>query len=294
MRKHPIILGIGLLFLIGTVFFAVIYGLGQLRGDRSLSLGEKVGLIPIEGVIGESGDIVDQIKEFTNDEGIKAVVLRVDTPGGGVVPSQEIYNAVRELRKKKKVVVSMGSVAASGGYLIAVAADRIVANPGTLTGSISAIMHHASVEELLKKVGVKSSVVKSGKFKDIGSPVREMTAEERAILQGIVDDIYDQFVNTISENRKMPLQKVIELADGRIFTGRQAKALGLVDELGGLQEAILLAGKLSGIKGEPAIVRGMEEKSTFWKYFIRNMASVITEEIRSNASELKGAQYILQ
>lgn len=294
MRRHPIILGIGLLFLIATFFFTVIYGLGKFRGEGSLNLGEKVGLIAIEGVISDAADTVDQIKEFTDDSGIKAVVLRIDTPGGAVVPSQEIYDAVRELRQKKKVVVSMGSVAASGGYMIAVAADRIVANPGTLTGSISAIMHHASVEELLRKVGVRSSVVKSGKFKDIGSPTREMTTEERALLQGIVDDIYDQFVTMVSENRKIPLSKVVELADGRIFTGRQARALGLVDELGGLRDAVRLAGNLSGIKGEPSVVRGMKKKTAFWKYVMQNMTSVISEEIRKNASELKGAQYILQ
>ncbi len=294
MRRHPIILGLCLLTLIGIVFFVVIYGLGLFRGENPLSFGEKVGVIPIEGVIGDSEEIIDRINEFADDDGIGAVVLRIDTPGGSVAPSQEIYDAVRELRKKKKVVVSMGSVAASGGYLIAVAADRIVANPGTITGSISAIMHHANVEELLKKVGVRSSVIKSGKFKDIGSPVREMTAEERALIQGIVDDIYDQFVKTVSENRKIPLSKVVRLADGRIFTGRQAKALGLVDELGGLQDAVLLAGRLSGMKGKPVVVHAMKKKTTLWKYLMQNMTSVISEEIGRTSAELQGAQYLLQ
>ena len=211
-----------------------------------------------------------------------------------MAPSQEIYQAVQELRKKKKVVVSMGSVAASGGYLIAVAADRIVANPGTITGSISAVMHHANVEELLKKVGVRSSVIKSGKFKDIGSPVREMTAEERSLIQGIVDDIYDQFVRTISENRKIPFPKIVELADGRIFTGRQAKELGLIDELGGLQDAILLAGRLSGMKEKPEIVYAMKKKMTLWRYLMENMTSAVSEEIRRNSADLRGAQYLLQ
>ncbi len=174
--------------------------------------------------------------------------------------SQEIYRAVRELQKKKKVIVSMGSVAASGGYLIATAADRIVANPGTITGSISAVMHFADVQELMKKVGVRSSVIKSGKFKDIGSPVREMTAEEKQLIQGIVDDIYDQFVRTIAENRKIPLEIIMSLADGRIFSGRQALQLKLVDELGGLQDAVLLAGRLAGIEGKPAVVYCCKEK----------------------------------
>ena len=294
MRRHPVIFGICLLTLIGMVFFAVIYGLGLFRGENPLNLGEKVGVIPIEGIIGDAGEIIDQINEFADSNGIRAVVLRIDTPGGSVAPSQEIYQAVRELRKKKKVVVSMGSVAASGGYLIAVAADRIVANPGTITGSISAVMHYANVEELLKKVGVRSSVIKSGKFKDIGSPVREMTAEERSLIQGIVDDIYDQFVRTVSENRKIPLSKIVQLADGRVFTGRQAKELGLIDDLGGLQDAVLLAGRLSGMKEKPEIVHGMKKKTTLWRYLMENMTSAVSEEIRRNSAELRGAQYLLQ
>ena len=279
--------------LIGMAFFAAIYGLGLFQ-EGLFNPGKKVGVIPIEGIIGDSREIVSEINEFADNSSIRAVVLRIDTPGGSVAPSQEIYRAVLELRKKKKVVVSMGSVAASGGYLIAVAADRIVANPGTITGSISAVMHYANVEELLKKVGVRSSVIKSGKFKDIGSPVRTMTAEERSLIQGIVDDIYDQFVVTVSENRRIPLSKIIRLADGRIFTGRQAKELGLVDELGGLQDAVLLAGRLSGAKEKPEIVYGMKKKTTFWRYMMENMTSALSEEIRRNAVESYGAQYLLQ
>jgi protease-4 len=294
MRRHPVISGICLLTLIGLVFFAAIYGLGLFRGENPLDLAEKVGVIPIEGIIGDAGEIIDQINEFADSKDIRAVVLRIDTPGGSVAPSQEIYQAVRELRKKKKVVVSMGSVAASGGYLIAVAADRIVANPGTITGSISAVMHHANLEELLKKVGVRSSVIKSGKFKDIGSPVREMTKEEQSLIQGIVDDIYDQFVRIVSENRKIPLSKIVRLADGRIFTGRQAKELGLIDDLGGLQDAVLLAGRLSGMKEKPETVHGMKKKISLWRYLIENMTFAVSEEIRRNSAELRGAQYLLQ
>jgi protease-4 len=254
----------------------------------------KVGIIPIEGIIGDSAELIEQINEFADDRGIRAVVLRIDSPGGGVVPSQEIYQAVRELKKKKKVVASMGSVAASGGYLIAVAADRIVANPGSITGSISTVIHYANVEGLLKKFGVRSSVVKSGKFKDIGSPTREMTAEEKSLIQAIVDDIYDQFVRTIALNRKLPLQRIFELADGRIFSGRQARDLGLVDELGGLQDAVLLAGKLSGMEGSPEIVHGMKKKTTLFKYLMGSMTSAVVEEIQGKAAESRGAQYLLQ
>ncbi len=286
-------MGMCLLVLIGVIFFMLVYGLSLFQGENSFNLGEKVGVIPIEGVIGDAGEIIDQINEFADNKSIRAVVLRIDTPGGSVAPAQEIYQAVLELRKKKKVVASMGSVAASGGYLIAVAADKILANPGTITGSISAVMHHANVEELLKKVGVRSSVVKSGKFKDIGSPTRGMTAEERSLIQGIVDDVYDQFVKTISEKRKIPLSKIVRLADGRIFTGRQAKALDLIDDLGGLQDAVLLAGRLSGIKEKPEIVYGQKKKTALWKYLIRNMKTAVSEEIFGSTT-LRGPQYLMQ
>ena len=226
MRRHPVILGICLLLFHRDGFLCLIYGLSVFRGraDRSASVA-KVGVVRIEGMIGDTAEIIDQISEFADDDGIRAVVLRIDSPGGGVASSQEIYQAVRQLRNKKKVVVSMGSIAASGGYLIATAADRIMANPGTITGSISAVMHFANVEELMKKVGVRSSVVKSGKFKDIGSPTREMTPEERELIQAIVNDIYDQFVtdhfrkpkNSPGEGRKTSRRKNIFRETGTRF-----------------------------------------------------------------------------
>jgi protease-4 len=295
MRRHPVILALCLLFFIGMVFFAVIYGLSvRQREGGSFSLRGKVGVVRIEGMIGDTAEIIDQISEFADDDGIRAVVLRIDSPGGGVASSQEIYQAVRQLRNNKKVVASMGSIAASGGYLIATATDRIMANPGTITGSISAVMHFANVEELLKKVGVRASVVKSGKFKDIGSPTREMTPEERELVQTIVNDIYDQFVTTVSENRKIPLEKVVKLADGRIFSGRQALGLDLVDELGGLQDAVLLAGRLAGIKGKPAIVYAVKKRTSLWKYLIENMASILLEKIGLKMAETPGIHYLFE
>jgi len=294
MRRHPIILGFGILLCIGAVFFALIYALGLFKGEgRSLHLRAKVGVVRVEGVIIDSGDITDQIDEFADDEGIRAVVLRINSPGGGVVPSQEIYQSVRELRKKKKVVASMGAVAASGGYLIATGADRIVANPGSITGSISAVMHFADIQELMKKVGVRSSVVKSGKFKDIGSPVRDMTAEERQLVQGIVDDIYDQFTKTVAENRNVPLGTLLGLADGRIFSGRQALAVKLVDELGGFQDAVSLAGRLAGMEGKPAVVYAAKKKTSLWKYLLESGLSALSGRIQDHVTESRGAQYLL-
>jgi len=281
--------------LIGMLFFAAVYGLNLLKGEaKPLTLRGKVGIVPIEGVIADSREIVDQLGEFAEDSGIRAVVLRIDSPGGGVAPSQEIYQAVLQLRNKKKVVASMGAVAASGGYLIATAADRIMANPGTITGSISAVMHFANVEELLRKVGVRSSVVKSGKFKDIGSPTREMTREERELIQGIVDDIFDQLVTTVSENRKIPLEKVVKLSDGRIFSGRQALDLDLVDELGGLQDAVLLAGRLSNIEGKPAVVHALKKRKGLWRYLLENLVSVAAEKVGTRAAEPPGVHYLFE
>jgi protease-4 len=295
MRRHPVILGICILLFIGVVFFTAIYALGFFKGtESSFSIRKKIGIVQIEGVIADSRDVAEQIEEFSNDDTIRAVILRIDSPGGGVAPSQEICEAVRMLRKKKRVVASMGSVAASGGYMIATAAERIVANPGTITGSISAVMHFADIQELMKKVGVRSSVVKSGKFKDIGSPAREMTTEERQLIQGIVDDIYDQFVQTVSENRKIPVEQIIKIADGRIFSGRQALDMKLVDELGGLQDTILLAGRLSGIEGKPDVIYAKKKKTSLLKYIIENVAYVVSGEMRRNAAEYRGALFLFQ
>ncbi len=244
-------------FLFGLVVLAVLISLIMTLMNKT-SLKEKVGLVRIEGVILDPKNIVDEIREYAKDSSIRAIVIRVDSPGGGVAPSQEIYEEVKKAEKKKRVVVSMGSVAASGGYYVSCPADRIVANPGTLTGSIGVIMEIPNIEGLMKKIGVKTEVIKSGKYKDIASAFRAMAPQERQILQGVLDDVHEQFIRAVADGRKMKFDAVKELADGRIFTGRQAKAIGLVDELGDLEDAIRLAAKLGGIKGEPAVEQKKE------------------------------------
>jgi protease-4 len=258
-----------------------------------LSLGDHVGVVTVEGVLRDSQDIVRQVEEFSRDEGIKAVVVRIDSPGGGVTPSQEIYDSLVELKTKKRIVVSMGSVAASGGYLIACAADKIVANPGTITGSISAIMHFANAEELLKKIGLKSSTVKSGKFKDIGSPTRPMTPEEKALIQALVDDTYDQLLDVIARDRKIPKEALRKIADGRIFTGRQARKLGLVDDLGGMDYAVRLAGKISGIKGKPEVAYPTKKKSNLWELILQQTISTLVGELRKEETRFHQGFYYL-
>ncbi|HMS84058.1 MAG TPA: signal peptide peptidase SppA [Nitrospira sp.] len=224
--------------------------------DLDLSSEDRIALIRVEGVIMDSQTTVGELKRFSENPSIKAIVLRIDTPGGGVVPSQEIHDAVKRVRNKsnKAVIASMGSVAASGGYYIAAATDRIVANPGTLTGSIGVIMETANVEGLLQKIGVEGVVIKSGKYKDVGSPLRKMSAEERGLLQGVMDDVHRQFIEAVAEGRSLELRTAQALADGRIFTGRQAKDAKLVDELGDLEDAIQLAADVVGIEGEPKVV----------------------------------------
>jgi len=237
--------GLGLLFLVNI-----------LLPDLDFSGEDRIALIRIEGVILDAQETLGELKKFSENPTVKAIVLRIDSPGGGVVPSQEIYDAVRRVRTKsnKAVIASMGSVAASGGYYIAAATDRIVANPGTLTGSIGVIMEMANVEGLLQKIGVEGVVVKSGKYKDVGSPLRKMSDEERGLLQAVMDDVHKQFIEAVAEGRSLEVPEVQALADGRIFTGRQAKAAKLVDELGNLDDAIQLAADVVGIEGEPKVI----------------------------------------
>ncbi len=237
--------------------FIVILGLLVLgeRGELTLG-GGRVALVEVQGLIVSAEQVVRELEEHLEDPAIRAVVVRVETPGGVVGPSQEIHDAIARVRAKPKpVVVSMGAVAASGGYYLAVAANHIVANPGTLTGSIGVLMQLAEVEGLLRKVGIHFEVIKAGRHKDVGNFARPMTPEERAILQGLLDDMYDQFVTAVATDRQLPRATVLELADGRVYSGRRAKELGLVDSLGGLEEAVRTAGRLAGIPGKPELVR---------------------------------------
>jgi protease-4 len=225
--------------------------------------GEKVGVIELIGTIYDSRRIVEQFETFGDQKSIKAILFRIDSPGGLVAPSQEIYEAVRRVREKgKPVVVSMGTLAASGGYYVACGADTIVANPGTTTGSIGVIAEFVNMRDLLGKIGVRVETVMSGRFKDTGSPYREMNTDDRRYLQSWIDDAYDQFIHVVSLERRLPIEKVRELADGRVFTGAQAQKLGLVDVLGDYTAALDLAAKMAGISGEPEVVKPARRRAT--------------------------------
>lgn len=289
MKKKPILIILATALALGAMFFIVMYltsliTKGKATGPLTTLPGAgKVALMKIEGLLVNTEHLVDELNDYADDSSIRAIIIRIDSPGGGVVASQEVYNAVKNARKEgKKIVVSMGSVAASGGYYIAAAADRIMANPGTLTGSIGVKMEFADVERLLEKIGVRGMVVKSGEYKDIGSPYRGMTPKERTLLQAVIDDVHSQFIDAVATGRNLPTTDVRMIADGRIFTGRQALDLKLVDELGDLDDSIRVAGELAGIKGKPTVVK-KEKRVSFFEFLKEETASWIADVAASAA-----------
>lgn len=249
-----------------ALFVIVVVILVLSRGfDGSLLPGEdsgaKIALVEVRGPIFDSRKTVEQLHKYRDDESIPAIVLRIESPGGGIVASQEIYSEIRKVRRHgKKVVVSMGSVAASGGYYIATAADTIMANPGTITGSIGVIAELTNAEKLLQKIGVGFEVIKSGQFKDMGSPSRQLTDEERALMQGVIDDSYEQFIDAILAERQIDRADLLTIADGRILTGRQALGYKLIDVLGDYDDAIDLAARMAGIKEKPQVVKEKKKR----------------------------------
>lgn len=268
-RRHPILRGIGILSLWILIFFTAIFFYAYLTGGerRAVSLfsGEGVGVLQIGGEIEDSRMILNELKQFRDSNWIKAIVVRIDSPGGAVAPTQEIFEELGKIRTEKPLVASLGSMATSGGYYIASACDQIVANPGTLTGSIGVIMQLGNVEELMRKLGLRGYNIKSGPHKDIGSPYQPLSTEGRAILQALVDDVHDQFVGAVSEARGMDEGEVRRLADGRVYSGRQAKDLGLVDVLGNLEDAIDLAAKRAGLEERPQVFYSRTERERWWE-----------------------------
>jgi len=244
--------------------------------QKKIPLGSRVALVRIEGPILDSRDIVEELKEHTKDHSIKAIILRIDSPGGAVAPSQEIYEEVKKAAAVKKVVVSMGSIAASGGYYIAAPADLIIANPGTLTGSIGVIMEIPNIEGLMSKIGITTEVIKSGKHKDMASAFRKMGVEERELLQGVMDNVHEQFIKAVATGRKLKIEDVRLIADGRIFSGEQAKTQRLVDELGTLEDTVKKTAELVGITGEPDLVE-KKEKTSLMELFKSRFPKELTD-----------------
>src|SRR5450631_2126529 len=265
MSKKSVIIGAVIVVFLCLLFAGSVFIAKALlvSGDRKFVEKPGIGLVEVKGMILDSRETVRQLRHFLKKDDIKAVVLRVDSPGGVVAPSQEIYDEVRKFAAKKKIVVSMGSLAASGGYYISAPATLIYANPGTITASIGVIIKLSNIEALMDKIGIKATVIKTGKFKDSGSPVRELTAEDRAMFQSVIDSTHNQFIKAVASGRKLPEEEVRKIADGRVLSGEQALALKLVDRLGTLQDAIEEAGRLAGIKGEPEVILPPKKKVNY-------------------------------
>jgi len=289
MPRRQVRFGLGWLaglacFLILVLILAFRFWPGGLGG------GPKVGVIEVSGFIGQSREILEQLDSVGRDDSIKAVILRIDSPGGLVAPSQEIYQEVSRLRQKKTVVASLGSVAASGGYYIAAAAEKIVASPGTLTASIGVIFEFSNFQELLDKIGVKFLAVKSGRYKDAGTPNRALSPEEQALFQELVDNVHQQFLRDVVKGRNLDPEKVKAVADGRVLSGEQALAAGLVDKLGNFRDAVDLAGSLAGIKQEPELIYLTRSKLPW-------LARILDSVTEMAVSRLRGGlwpQYLLQ
>lgn len=246
--------------------------IGLLFGEQNI--GGNIAVVELIGPIEDTREAIKDIKKYREDEKIKAIILRVDSPGGAVGSSQEVYDEVIKTKAKKPVIVSFGNMAASGGYYVAASATKIVANPGTLTGSIGVIAQFFQVDEVLKKFNLRWEVIKSGTNKDIGSPLRPMTADEKKLLQSMISDVYDQFVTAVAAGRNLEKQKVTEFADGRVFSGRIAKELGLVDELGGMEKAVEVAVAESKMTDEPKVIYPSKEKYKFLEQFAEGKLSM--------------------
>jgi len=280
---------IGIIVFVGLVLVCFGFGLLLMSVDLEsdgLDDGPQVGVVKINSVIrgATARKGIKALRQFRKDSDIAAIVVRVDSPGGMVGPSQELYREIEKTRKVKPVVASLGAVAASGGYYIAAACDRIVASPGTITGSIGVISQTVHVQQLLDLARVETHTFKSGKYKDTGSPTRSMREEEKTYMQGFINEVYKQFLRDVAKGRKMTQEKVKPVADGRILTGEQAKAKGLVDQLGNFSDALDLAGKLAKVKGEPVEVQ-IRSRSGFLSQLLEESMESALQQIRAAASQ---------
>jgi protease-4 len=268
-RNYSILRGLGVLFVFILVVFTGVFFYAYITGGDSKALsmfaGDGVAVLQIEGAIDDSQTVLAELKRFKEMPWVKAIVVRIDSPGGAVAPTQEIFEEILHAKKEKPFIASMGGMATSGGYYVAAACDQIIANPGSLTGSIGVIMQLSNVEELMKKIGIKGINVKSAPNKDIGSPFQPVSPEGLKILQSLVDNVHSQFVAAVAKGRGMEEAQVRKLADGRIYSGAQAQELGLVDQFGTLRDAIEIAAKRAGLEAEPAVYYSRPEQERWWE-----------------------------
>lgn len=260
-----IVIGGSAFFLFLMAVFTLVYL--TMRSDRQadgFAFGDKIAVVDIEGVLVDPEVVVRQLKQYGDDGSIKAIILHMNTPGGGVAASEEIYEAVKRIRekKKKRIVTSIETVGASGGYYIATASDKIFANHGSIVGSIGVIASWVNYADLLRWAKLKDVTFKAGEFKDTGNPAREMTEAERTYMQGIIDALHAQFISAVAAGRKMKPEDIRPIADGKVWTGEQALDMKLIDQLGDFQAAVDDTAKSVGIKGEPVLVRPAKERRT--------------------------------
>jgi protease-4 len=294
-KKSDVVIAVIIVISFLIISLLTLFAFIGLSGEGSLwaGMGKRVAIVDVHGVIQNSSDVVRQLRKYAKDGSVPAVVIHIDSPGGGAAPSQEIYEEINKLKDKgKKVIASMGSVGASGGYYVACAADTIVVNPATLTGSIGVIFQFPVAEELFRKIGVKFEVVKRGEVKDIGAMDRSMTDRERESLQSVVDDTYEQFVEVVAESRGMEKEEVLKIADGSIYTGKQARELGLVDELGDLHDAIKIAGEMVGIEGFPKTIKETKRKISWFDVLTQKMNDLL--ELDESKKMMPKLEYIFK
>lgn len=273
MRKRPFLFASLLFGGIFLFFLLVLFAAGMLRtGSLLRGPDRQIGVLEIQGAIDNERLVLRQIDELLTSDAVVAVVLRIDSPGGAVGPSQEIHAELQRLAQSKPLIVSFGSVVASGGYYLAVAGERLFASPGTITGSIGVIMSFPDYQELMGKVGVRTEVIKSGPYKDIGSATRGMTERDRQLLNELIADVHQQFVEAVSAGRSMSVEELTPYVDGRIFTGRQALQIGLIDELGTFNDAVDYAAQQAGISGKPDLVFPAPEKTGLIQRYLNILA----------------------
>ncbi len=277
-RSDKIIVSLLVLFLV--VLFVLLYaGIGFQPRSAGTGIRGNIAVIPIEGLIYDPDKTVHEIKDYADQGSIRALVIRLNSPGGVVAASQELYLELKRIRDQgKPVLASIASTGASGAYYVALSGSRIMANPGSITGSIGVVVSFPEMRKLFEKLGIDQRVVKSGQYKDIGSPFRTFSKQDSLRFQEVVDDLYDQFIEAILAERPIPKKDLLKIADGRILTGRQALSYGLIDTLGTLEDAISLAGKLAGIKGKPQPVYTRQKRLSLWDLLfsdIRNVLSTI-------------------
>jgi protease IV len=291
MRNRMLIwllLGGGAFVLLAVVVVAITLTVST-EESADFAFSDRIQVVDVVGELIDSRAIVDQLKRYEDSNSVKAILLNVDSPGGGVAASQEIYTEIKRLREKKDktIVAYLSSTGASGAYYVACAANRIVANPGTVVGSIGVIAEWVNYAELLEWAKLKEVVFKTGEFKDSGSAARPLTENERKYFQGLIDDMYVQFVEAVSSGRKLDLQEVRSVADGRVFTGRDAKERKLIDEIGNFQDAVDLTAKLAGISGKPRLLRLNRQRVTLLDVLTTDLSRLVPFNGQSMKSQIK-------